>query len=57
MAAIKAILLAGLVTGALFLIVIWIIPVATFLIIFGIIALIAYAIIHENEPKGPPYRD
>jgi hypothetical protein len=56
MAAIKAILLAGLVTGALFLIVIWIIPVATFLIIFGIIALIAYAIIHENESKGPPYR-
>ena len=55
MAAIKAIVLAGLITGALFLIIIWIIPVTTFLIVFGIIALIAYAIIREHEQqKGPP---
>jgi hypothetical protein len=57
MAAVKAILLAGLITGALFLIVIWIVPVTIFLTVFGIIALIAYAIIHEHEEqKGPPYQ-
>ena len=57
MAAIKAIILAGLITGALFLIIIWIIPVTTFLVVFGIISLIAYAVIHENDSKkGPPYR-
>jgi hypothetical protein len=56
MAAIKAIVLAGLITGALFLIIIWIIPVITFLTVFGIIALIAYAIIHEHEKsKGRPF--
>ena len=55
MAAVKAIVLAGLITGGLFLIVIWIIPVTTFLIIYGIVALISYAIIHEHEKnrKGP----
>jgi len=56
MAAVKAILLAALITGALFLIVIWIVPIMTFLIVFGIVALIAYAIIHEHDEskKGPP---
>jgi hypothetical protein len=56
MAAIKAILLGALITGALFLIVIWIIPVMTFLIVFGVIAGIAYAIIRENQRSGSPHK-
>jgi len=54
MAAIKAVVIAAIITGALFLIVIWFVPLMTFLIVFGTIALITYAIIHENEQKGPP---
>jgi len=52
MAAIKAVLLGAFITGTLFLIVIWIIPVMTFLIIFGVIAGIAYLIIRENQRSG-----
>lgn len=54
MAAIKALLIAGLVTVGIFLIIVWIIPIVTFLIIFTIIALIAYVIIKEDRRDTKP---
>jgi len=55
MAAIKAVILSALITGGIFLVIIWIIPLTTFFIVFGIITLITYAIIHETDQKrGPP---
>jgi hypothetical protein len=55
MAVLKALLIAGLVTMGLIIIVFLIIPLGTFLIIFGGIALIAYAIIkEEKEDNRPP---
>lgn len=56
MAAIKALLIGGLITLGLFIIVVWIIPIMTFVIIFGFISIIAYAIIQEakSEKRPPP---
>lgn len=55
MMVLKALLIAGLITLGLFVIIFWIIPVMTFLIIFGGIAAIAYAVIKEDkETQRPP---
>lgn len=52
MTAVKAIIAAALITGAIFLIIFWIVPVITFLVI----ALVAYAIFYEQDSrKGPPF--
>jgi len=54
-ALLKAVFLGGVITVGLFLLIIWIIPIMTFLIIFGGITLIIYAIIKdEKEKKRPP---
>lgn len=48
MAALKALLIAGLVTLGITLIVFWILPVITFLAIFIGVALVAYMVIKEE---------
>jgi len=55
MAVIKALLIAGLVTLGLFMIIVWIIPIMTFLIIFCGIALIAYVIIKGDNKINEPF--
>lgn len=55
MALLKSVFIALLATVSIFFITIWIIPVASFIVIFGVIALVIYAIIQENNQiKGPP---
>ena len=54
MAAIKALLIAGLGTFGIFLLIVWIIPLLTFLVIFAGISLISYAIIIEDKQLQRP---
>jgi hypothetical protein len=53
---IKALLFAGLVALAIFFIIVWIIPILTFLIIFAGIALISYVILNESDTTDRPPR-
>ena len=49
MAAIKAIVIAAIITGVIFVTWFLIIPVMIFLLVFGVITLITYAVIQENR--------
>lgn len=54
----KALILGVTITGALFGIVafvLWLLPVITFMTIFGIVSVVAYVLIQESlKPKEPP---
>lgn len=54
MTAIKALLIAGLITLGLFLIIMWIIPILFFVIIFTLTAIIAYVLISEDKKTSRP---
>lgn len=57
MPAIKALFIGSIITIVLYLIIFWIMPMLTFIIIFGFISIIAYTIIKEDRDrnKRPPF--
>lgn len=57
LSALKALAVGGITTTSLYMLVIWIIPLFSYLVIFGIISLISFAVITEEEKnKRPPQK-
>jgi len=55
LSAFKALAVGGVVTSSLYMMIIWIIPLFSYLVIFGIISLISYALFtEEDKDKRPP---
>lgn len=55
MNAVKALVIAGVVTALLFLIIVWIIPIIIFVVVFAAIAIIANAFFEaKSQNRRPP---